>query len=58
MYRLKSWREARLSIVIFAIPLLFALYGLLRHGPAHMVTASHASMEWMATRGQIGRAHV
>jgi hypothetical protein len=51
MYFSKSWRDARLSIVIFLVPIVFMLYGLVRHGPANFVTSSHASMEWMATRG-------
>jgi hypothetical protein len=51
MYLSKSWRDARLSVAIFAIPIVFMLYGLLRHAPAHMVTSSQASAEWMLTRG-------
>jgi hypothetical protein len=51
MYTLKSWRDARLSVAIFFVPILFMLYGLLRHAPAQMVTSSHASTEWLATRG-------
>ncbi|MGB9416953.1 MAG: hypothetical protein WCB58_11615, partial [Acidobacteriaceae bacterium] len=50
MYILKSWRDARLSIAIFLVPIVFMVYGLLRHGPANFVTSSHASTEWMATR--------
>jgi hypothetical protein len=50
MYLLKSWRDARLSVAIFAVPILFEIYNLLRHAPAQMVTSSHASIEWMATR--------
>ncbi len=51
MYLLKSWREARLSVAIFSVPIVFMLYGLLRHGDADFVTNSHASMEWLLTRG-------
>jgi hypothetical protein len=51
MYLLKSWRDARLSVAIFAVPLVFILYTVLRHAPTHMVTSSHASTEWLATRG-------
>jgi hypothetical protein len=51
MYILKSWREARLSVAIFFVPIVFMLYGLLRHGDANFVTNSHASMEWLLTRG-------
>lgn len=51
MYFSKSWRDAWLSVAIFLVPILFMLYGVLRHGPANMVTTSHASVEWMATRG-------
>ena len=51
MYLLKSWREARLSVAIFAVPIVFILYNLLRHAPAQMATTSHASTEWLATRG-------
>jgi hypothetical protein len=51
MYLLKSWRDARLSVAIFAVPLVFVIYQLLRHAPANFVTSSHASPEWMLTRG-------
>jgi hypothetical protein len=51
MYILKSWRDAWLSVAIFFVPIVFMLYGLVRHAPAHMMTSSNASMEWMATRG-------
>ena len=51
MYLLKSWRDARLSVAIFFVPIVFMLYGLLRHGPTNIVTSSHASPEWMLTRG-------
>jgi predicted MFS family arabinose efflux permease len=51
MYLLKSWREARLSVAIFAVPLLFVVYQTLRHAPADIVTSSHASPEWLLTRG-------
>jgi hypothetical protein len=50
MYILKSWRDAWLSIAIYFVPILFMLYGVLRHGHANFVTSSHASTEWMATR--------
>jgi hypothetical protein len=50
MYLWKSWRDARLSVAIFVLPILFELYNLLRHAPVHMVTSSHASIEWLATR--------
>jgi hypothetical protein len=51
MYILKSWRDAWLSVAIFFVPIVFMLYGVLRHGDVNFVTSSHASMEWMATRG-------
>jgi hypothetical protein len=53
MYFSKSWRDAWLSVAIFFVPIVFMLYGLLRpsSGTVHMETSSHASMEWMATRG-------
>lgn len=51
MYLWKSWRDARLSVAIFFVPIVFMLYGVLRHAPAEMGTSSHASAEWMATRG-------
>jgi hypothetical protein len=51
MYTLKSWRDARLSVAIFFVPIVFMLYGLLRHGPTNVVTGSHASAEWLLTRG-------
>lgn len=51
MYLLKSWRDARLSVAIFAVPLVFVIYQLLHHAPANFVTSSHASPEWMLTRG-------
>lgn len=51
MYFWKCWREARLSVVIFAIPIVFVLYGVLRHTPADIETSSHASAEWLVTRG-------
>jgi hypothetical protein len=51
MYLLKSWRDARLSVAIFFVPIVFMLYGLLRHGPTTIVTGSHASAEWLLTRG-------
>jgi hypothetical protein len=51
MYLLKSWREARLSVAIFTVPLVFVFYQLLRHAPANFVTSSQASPEWMLTRG-------
>ncbi|HEV3150417.1 MAG TPA: hypothetical protein VGY94_05650 [Acidobacteriaceae bacterium] len=51
MYLLKSWRDARLSVAIFFVPIVFMLYGLLRHGPTNIVTGSHASAEWLLTRG-------
>lgn len=51
MYLSKCWRDARLSVVIFAVPLVFMLYGLLRHAPTDFVIGSHASAEWLATRG-------
>lgn len=51
MYLWKSWRDARLSVAIFFVPIVFMLYGLLRHGPTNIVTGSHASTEWLATRG-------
>jgi hypothetical protein len=50
MYLWKSWREARLSVAIFFVPIVFMLYGMLRHAPAHMQTSSHASAEWILTR--------
>jgi len=51
MYLLKSWRDARLSVAIFAVPILIMLYGFLRHAPADIGTSSHASTEWLVTRG-------
>src|SRR3984885_15289056 len=51
MYLLKSWREARLSVAIFTVPLVFLLYQLLRHAPGDIVTNSQASPEWLLTRG-------
>ena len=51
MYFSKSWRDAWLSVAIFFVPIVFMLYGLLRHGTANLETSSHASVEWMATRG-------
>ena len=51
MYFLKSWRDARLSVAIFAVPILVMLYGFLRHAPAQIGTSSHASAEWLVTRG-------
>jgi hypothetical protein len=51
MYLWKSWRDARLSVAIFAVPIVFMLYGILRHGPTNIVTDSHASPEWLVTRG-------
>jgi hypothetical protein len=51
MYLSKSWRDARLSVAIFAVPIVFMLYQILRHAPANMVTGSHASAEWLLTRG-------
>ena len=51
MYLLKSWRDARLSVAIFAVPLLFVMYQLLRHAPDNIVTDSQASPEWLLTRG-------
>jgi len=51
MYLWKSWRDARLSVAIFFVPIVFMLYGLLRHSPSvHVQTSSQASVEWMATR--------
>jgi hypothetical protein len=41
----------RLSVVIFPVPSLLMLYGFLRHGPADIATSSHASTEWLVTRG-------
>jgi hypothetical protein len=51
MYLLKSWREARLSVAIFTVPLVFVLYQLLRHAPGNIATNSQASPEWLLTRG-------
>jgi hypothetical protein len=51
MYLWKSWREARLSVAIFLVPILFILYQTVRHAPANIVTSSHASAEWLVTRG-------
>jgi hypothetical protein len=51
MYLWKSWRDARLSIAIFFVPIVFMLYGFLRHAPADIATSSHASAEWLITRG-------
>jgi hypothetical protein len=52
MYLLKSWREARLSVAIFFVPIVFMLYGLLRHSQSvHVQTSSQASLEWQATHG-------
>jgi hypothetical protein len=51
MYLSKSWRDARIAIAIFVVPILFEIYNLLRHTPAEIGTSSHASIEWMATRG-------
>jgi hypothetical protein len=50
MYLWKSWREARLSVAIFFVPIVFMLYGFLRHAPADIVIGSPASTEWLATR--------
>ena len=49
MYLWKSWRDARLSVAIFFVPIVFMLYGVLRHAPAEMGTSSHASAEWILT---------
>jgi hypothetical protein len=51
MYLWKSWRDAWLSVAIFFVPIVVMLYGILRHAPTYMVTSSHASTEWLATRG-------
>ncbi|HZD45210.1 MAG TPA: hypothetical protein VE109_03960 [Acidobacteriaceae bacterium] len=51
MYLLKSWREARLSVAIFAVPLLFVIYQTLRHAPANIPTSSQTSPEWLLTHG-------
>ena len=51
MYFSKSWRDAWLSVAIFFVPIVFLLYAMLRQGHVNFVTSSHASMEWMATRG-------
>ena len=50
MYLLKSWREARLSIAIFSIPLAFLIYNVLRHAPVHGGGNDTASFEWGITR--------
>jgi hypothetical protein len=50
MYLWKSWRDARLSVAIFFVPIVFMLYGVLRHAPSEMGTGSHASAEWLLTR--------
>lgn len=51
MYFAKCWRDARLSVLIFALPLLWESYELLRHAHVAMGTDSQASPEWMVTRG-------
>lgn len=51
MYLWKCWRDARLAVAIFFVPIVFMLYGFLRHAPAHIMTSSHASAEWLLTRG-------
>jgi hypothetical protein len=51
MYLWKSWRDARLAVAIFVVPILFEIYNLLRHTPAEIGTQSHASAEWMLTVG-------
>jgi hypothetical protein len=50
MYLLKSWREARLSVAIFTVPLVFVIYQFLRHAPGNIVIGSQASTEWLLTR--------
>jgi hypothetical protein len=51
MYLWKCWRDARLAVVIFLVPIVFLLYGFLRHAPAEIETSSHGSAEWLLTRG-------
>ena len=51
MYLSKCWRDARLAVAIFFVPILFVLYSSLRHAPAQIGTSSHASAEWLVTRG-------
>jgi hypothetical protein len=50
MYLSKSWREARLSVAIFAVPFVFEIYNLLRHAPAVIGPSKSESIEWMLTR--------
>ncbi|HEY3988345.1 MAG TPA: hypothetical protein VGM02_03535 [Acidobacteriaceae bacterium] len=51
MYLSKSWRDARLSVGVFAVPLVLELYGLLRHpGDVFIANGSRASMEYLLTR--------
>jgi hypothetical protein len=51
MYLWKCWRDARIAVAIFCVPIVFEIYNFLRHAPAHIVTGSHASAEWLVTRG-------
>lgn len=51
MYLWKSWRDARLSVVIFLLPIVVMVYSFLRHAPAQIMTSSHASGEWLLARG-------
>jgi hypothetical protein len=51
MYLSKCWRDARLAVAIFFVPIVVMVYGFLRHAPAEIATSSHASAEWLVTRG-------
>jgi hypothetical protein len=51
MYLWKCWRDSRFSVAIFLLPILFMLYGVLRHpGQGGIVNGSHASVEYLVTR--------
>ncbi len=50
MYLSKLWRNAWLSVAIFAVPFVFELYALLRHPGGGIGIGSHASIEWMVAR--------
>jgi ABC-type transport system involved in multi-copper enzyme maturation permease subunit len=50
MYFWKSWRDARLAVAIFMVPLVVDLYGFLRRpGNAHIGSDSNYSADFLAT---------
>lgn len=51
MYLWKCWRDARLAVAIFFVPIVMMVYSFLRHAPAQIMTGSNASAEWLLTRG-------